>query len=288
MNEAIQHIRRQLTSLFPEQEINSLTSRIVCHVCHLQTVHVLSCKDKKLSENERHEIESIVERLLHNEPLQYILGETEFYGLPFAVDSSVLIPRPETEELVDWVVRDEKPLKSEGQPNSLIVDIGTGSGCIAVTLAKYLPEALIYGIDISADALSVAKKNAGLNQVEVQWIQGDILARIPPVIPGTPDIDIIISNPPYIVPSEKKDMEKNVLDYEPSIALFVPEQEPLLFYEAIADAGIQCMQQGGRLYFEINAAFGRETCEMLKNKGYQTIELRQDISGKDRMIKAVR
>jgi release factor glutamine methyltransferase len=244
----------------------------------------LSRKDIQLSENERQQIDRIIARLKKNEPLQYILGETEFYGLPIKVEPHVLIPRPETEELTEWTVENEKT-NTEDFKHLRILDIGTGSGCIAVAVAKHLSGATVFGLDISKEALEIAEINGRYNRVAIQWIREDILHDFSGNIPKA--LDIIISNPPYIRPSEKTGMGKNVLDYEPHQALFVPENRPLLFYERIAETGIRTLKPGGRLYFEINAAFGNDIRNMLEEKGYGSIQLKQDISGKDRMIKAI-
>lgn len=284
MNQTHRHIREALSDFFSEREIAHLANRLICYVCQLQSHQFLGCKDKQLSEKERQQIDQIIIRLQKNEPLQYILGETEFYGLPVKVRPKVLIPRPETEELVEWVINRHCGLDPQSLDNLRILDIGTGSGCIAIALAKHLPEATVFGMDISREALEIAEINRQNNHVAVQWIQGDILSESMEKIPEA--LDIIISNPPYITPSEKSDMQKNVLDYEPHAALFVPEDRPLLFYERIADVGIRRVKPGGHLYFEINALFGMEIQKMLEEKGYRNIQLKQDISGKERMINA--
>jgi release factor glutamine methyltransferase len=293
MKQACLHIRETLSGLFSEREIVSLTKQIICQVCQLQSHRFLSDKDKQLSENERQSVAKILRRLKKNEPIQYIIGETEFYGLSFNVNASVLIPRPETEELVEWVVTSEKlsmkqiactEAKSAYPDKFRILDIGTGSGCIAIALAKQFLDAQVFGLDISNKALAIAGMNAKKNDVVVQWIQGNILNMPDVEIPAS--LDIIISNPPYIVPSEQSGMQESVLAYEPHLALFVPEIRPLLFYEQIADIGRLKLKYGAHLYFEINAAWSAAVQEMLFQKGYENVLLKQDISGKDRMIKA--
>lgn len=280
MKQTAGFIRERLSAIYSEQEIGQLTKRILCHVMQVQTYELLTCKDKELSGKIREEVAEIVRRLSLHEPVQYVLGETEFYGLPFELSPGVLIPRPETEELVEWVLDYAK-----ARPVKTVLDIGTGSGCIAVSLAKYLSEAEVYGLDVSPDALRIADGNAKKNSVRINWIQTDIL--LPEATLPSP-VDIVVSNPPYVTVVEKKAMEKNVLDYEPSLALFVPDDQPLLFYEQIADVSREILLPGGCLFFEINAAFGRETVEMLRTKQYRNVELRRDMSGKDRMIKAER
>ena len=283
MKREIEFIRQQLTPLFPERETEQLSNLIFCHVCHLQTYQLLTCKDKELSETERRLVRDMVSRLKKQEPIQYIIGETEFFGLPIKVTPHVLIPRPETEELVEWILADHQ----QQQHNLKMIDIGTGSGCIPIALAKHTTNASISGVDISAEALAVAAENAKQNQVAVHWIQADVLDS-DSALNTLPQQDIVVSNPPYVTPQEKAVMDRNVLDYEPHSALFVPEQRPLIFYECIADRGLSLLKHHGLLYFEINALFGKETCEMLQQKGYRQIELKQDIAGKDRMIKAIR
>jgi release factor glutamine methyltransferase len=185
--------------------------------------------------------------------------------------------------MTEWAIGREKQRSTAALR---IADIGTGSGCIAVALAKRLPGAAVYGVDVSEEALEVARINGRNNRVDVQWIRCDILDESTDKIPAL--LDVIISNPPYVTVSEKKDMQANVLDYEPHVALFVPDDRPLLFYDRIADIGIRCLTPGGRLYFEINAAFGPAIRKMLAEKGYRDIRLKQDISGHDRMISAIR
>ncbi len=223
-------------------------------------------------------IREVVERLKMKEPVQYVLGRTEFFGLMFKVSPDVLIPRPETEELVEWVLS-ETP-KGEFK----LLDIGTGSGCIAVTLAKMLPKSEVYACDVSGEAIEVAMHNASENGVEVHFFTQDIFAPA-----SLSDIyDIVISNPPYVLESEKLMMDERVLDFEPAEALFVPDESPLIFYERIADLSFQILNEQGRLYFEINRSKGDEVLDMLIEKGYCDVEIRSDISGNPRMIRAVK
>ncbi len=278
MQTIIQYIEHELTSFYPDSEIKSFSRLIVNHVCKIKPYEFFLYKDIKIPENERKEIIAIVDSLKKQKPLQYILGETEFFGLTFFVDERVLIPRPETEELVELI------LKNHQKPEKLnILDIGTGSGCIAIALSKYLPDSDIYAIDISEEALIVAKKNAEQNKVKVNFSPSDILCHLPDYLSDI-RFDIIVSNPPYITPSEQEKMSDNVLKYEPHTALFVPQNDPLLFYKRIADVGNNLLNQGGKLYFEVNSSFGKETLNMLKEKGYDEVLLLQDISGNDRMI----
>lgn len=233
--------------------------------------------DKSLAESERVVFEKALEKLKSNVPIQYIIGNAHFYGLVFEVNPGVLIPRPETEELVDWIVRD-----FEFKASPKILDIGTGSGCIAISVAKNLPDASVSAIDISDQALETARFNAERNRVEVEFIHNDILTA--------DDLgrkyDVIVSNPPYVRHLEKAGMKPNVLDHEPHLALFVANDDALIFYSKIADLALQNLNPHGNLYFEINQYLGRETVSMLEQKGFSQIELRQDLSGNDRMIKA--
>ena len=220
----------------------------------------------------------ILSRLKNGEPYQYVLGEAEFYGRRFKVTGDVLIPRPETEELVEWVVSDA------GDKRSRYLDIGTGSGCIAVTLAKEIANARVDAWDISEKALEVAAENAHHNKAQVNFSQVDILR--PLTVSGR--YDVIVSNPPYVTEAEQKDMSRNVLDFEPHVALFVPDNRPLLFYERIADLAKELLHDGGRLYFEINRDMAEAVATLLYNEGLQAVEVRNDLSGNPRMIRALK
>ena len=234
------------------------------------------------------ELEQIALRLEQQEPIQYILGHADFCGRSFLVNEHVLIPRPETEELCNWK---PLPLPSPKGEGAKILDIGTGSGCIAITLAAMYPEAQVIGWDISEDALEVAKINAIRNNVNVSFEQVDVL-NLPSPLPfggGRGEaLSLIVSNPPYICNKERAAMEPNVLEYEPHTALFVPDDDPLLFYRAIAQFGQTALKQGGWLYFEINPLYAREMCDMLRLMSYHDIELKADQYGKQRMIRAQR
>ena len=249
-------------------------------VCFPDKPSVLRHKDKELSLNENLRIQEIIEELKNYRPIQYILGETEFYGLKFKVDENVLIPRPETEELVEWIIKEEKP-----RVGYQLLDIGAGSGCIAVTLAKHFPEAEVFALDISDKALDIAGQNAINNQTEVYFFQHNILTDDPLAFPfSTLTFDCIVSNPPYITAKEKASMARNVLDYEPHQALFVPHENPLLFYERIADFALKRLKKAGSLYLETSSLHGQSVAATLKNRKFRTIELLKDISGNDRII----
>jgi len=214
------------------------------------------------------------------EPIQYILEECEFYGLPFYVNSSVLIPRPETEELVEWIISDHS------NRNGNLLDIGSGSGCIAVSIANFLKSFSVSAVDVSGSALAVARRNAERNNCQVQFMQADILKPENNCFDGA--FDVIVSNPPYVREKEKQQMSQNVLGYEPHLALFVPDEDPLLFYKAIALFGKRRLKTEGKLYLEINEGLGKESVTLLACLGYRDIILRKDIFGRDRMIRAMK
>ncbi len=280
MQSVLSYIQAQLSSVYGKSELKSVMQRVLESVFGLKPYEILLCKDKKISPDERKRIEDIVSRLKKNEPVQYVLGETEFYGMVFKVNNKVLIPRPETEELVDWIIQD----RYLGLARN-VLDIGTGSGCIAVSLSKHLLQDRVYAIDISGEALQVARQNALLNDADVRFILQDVFMPFnPDIFPGK--WDVIVSNPPYITYSEQRVMSPNVLDYEPSVALFVPDENPLLFYEKIAGLGLELLSETGALYVETSALWGQQTAGMFREKGYEEVVLKKDLSGNDRMIKA--
>jgi len=234
---------------------------------------------------------NIIERLNNNEPIQYILGETEFYGRRFLVNDSVLIPRPETEELVKYIIDKQKNQFSVKRKQLSILDIGTGSGCIAISLAKELPNFIVSAYDISKNALETAKKNAELNKADVNFEKVDILK--PPFIhslfqyPLRHSFNIIVSNPPYVTKQEIYRMQKNVLDFEPHLALFVEDSEPLIFYEAIANFAFNNLTDNGLVAVEINEALGEETANVFRRKGFSEVEIIKDMHQKDRFVSAI-
>ena len=274
----VEYIRTQLSKIFTLGEIRVFTTLILKEVSNLSFSDIIACKFKDLSDNEKQNIISIVKRLLNNEPIQYILGKTEFYGLEFKVSPAVLIPRPETEELIEWILLETKKI------NPHILDIGTGSGCIAIALAKKMQYATVDAWDISESALEIARQNAITNNVSVEFSNVDVLKSLS----VRKYFDIIVSNPPYIKESEKEKMEKNVLDYEPHEALFVANNDALIFYNRITDIAKENLNENGVLYFEINRANGVEIVQMLKRKGLMNNELKKDISGNNRMIRAMK
>ena len=271
-------ISHSLSPIYSKEEIESITKLIFENVLGLTRLQVYLNQHETISATNLAQIKEIISRLSHFEPIQYILGETDFYGLKFIVNQAVLIPRPETEELVEWIVNDYKNLGPK------ILDIGTGSGCIPVSLLKNLPNASVEAWDISNEALEVAKMNASLNQVDIGFLYADVLNSVFPE--HQKSYDIIVSNPPYVTQSEQSQMLKNVTDYEPRLALFVPDSDPLVFYRLIADFALMRLKPDGNLYFEINERFGNEVVELLKSKGFSNVVLKKDINGKDRMVKA--
>lgn len=273
-----------LSSVYDKQEALSINWLCISFICKVERIQYLNLKDKDIPLNQHEQLFAILNELKTGKPIQYILGETEFYGLSFKVNPAVLIPRPETEELVDWLLSDQK--KADNSSEDLkIIDIGTGSACIPICIKKEMPFADVYGLDISLEALKTAQENAINNQTELTLIQDSILNPINEKLINT-KYSIIISNPPYVMSTEKSEMMSNVLDYEPHLALFVPDNDPLIFYRAIADYALQHLKNEGFLYLEINEHLGNETLELLKERGFINFELRQDLRGKDRMIRA--
>ncbi len=267
----------KLSDNYDKREIDNLFAWL-CYDRFKLNRNEIKSEGVRLSESELLDFRSVVKRLQANEPLQYVLGKTEFYNCEILVNQHVLIPRPETEELVDII------LKSIDQ-RIRILDIGTGSGCIPIALKKAKQHCDLHGLDISHPALELAQKSALLNQVEVLFSQADILVDD---LKDLPQFDLIISNPPYVLESDKSDMNKNVLDFEPHLALFVPNDDPLLFYKRIAVIALTKLTANGMLFFEIHERFGKETIRILSDLGYVSCEIIKDMQGKDRMVKAAR
>jgi release factor glutamine methyltransferase len=274
-----------LTSLYGEDEAESFFYLILEEKQKLKRIDLALQPDLVFSEEEINVWNTLLEQLKLEIPIQYLLGKTSFYGLDFEVNSNVLIPRPETEELVDWIIRSQKSkvasqnFEDQNQKIS-ILDIGTGSGCIAISLAKNIPNAQVFALDVSESALATAKKNAILNEVNITFLHQSILE--------TEDLeqefDIIVSNPPYVRNLEKEEIKKNVLDNEPHLALFVADNDALIFYKKIAQLAQINLSTSGELYFEINQYLGKEMVELLENLGFRNIELKKDIYDNDRMI----
>lgn len=276
MQDTITYIKEELNAYYPESEISGFIRIIIEHITKKSYPQTL-LERPQITDGQKETVSLIVERLKTYEPIQYILEDTEFFGLPFYVNKNVLIPRPETEELVELI------LSENSETGLIILDIGTGSGAIAIALAKHLKNARVNAWDISHKALDIAVLNSKKNTVDISFKLVDVLKDYP----QSEKFDIIVSNPPYVMESEKAVMEENVLAFEPHLALFVPDNKALLFYERIADVALEILNKNGKLYFEINQAKGDETVKMLQDKGFSDVELFQDLSKKDRMIRAV-
>lgn len=280
MESTIRLIRGSLKENYPQEEIESFIFLIFNHLFGYSKIDIHLNRNRILKQEEVDFVQNCINRLLQNEPIQYIIGETEFYGLPFKCNQNALIPRGETEELVHLILNDYQSGKLT------LIDLGTGTGCIPISIKNERKNAEIHAADISKNALNLAKENAIRNNCEIQFHLFDILKNKWPLNKNY--FDIIVSNPPYIRNLEKSKMEKNVLDYEPHLALFVEDTDPLLFYRAIAKTGYSFLKAGGNLYFEINEAFGQETAILLKELNYRSIEVIKDLHGKDRIIKAIK
>ena len=273
------NIKQVLNECYSDSEASALARMLLVEVLDFTTLELFGGKDKEVSEKDLDVLAEMLERLKNYEPIQYVIGRESFCGMTFEVNPHVLIPRPETQELVDWIVGDYNAATS-----CRLLDIGTGSGCIAVSLAKKIPQAEVQAWDISEGALEVARQNANMNGVSVDFRLQDVLK----VEVSSPSFEVIVSNPPYITEQEKDEMEANVLEWEPHTALFVPDADPLLFYRKIAQLGVNLLMPRGALYFEINRAYGSETVAMLRDLGYQQIDLKKDMFGNERMIKAIK
>ena len=281
ISEIQKHFRDALSPIYGEREARSITKLVLETELELSSVHLTFERFRLLTQPQQQRLQLILERLLKHEPVQHILGEADFYGLKFKVNKNVLIPRPETEELVEWAI---SLIKITGGEGLHILDIGAGTGCIPIALAKTLKLANIEACDVSEEALQLAAENNVLNATNVRFFKLDILIE-----PLTEDsYDLIISNPPYIAQSEREDLAPHVINFEPHLALFAPTEDALIFYKSIAKKASSALKNGGILLFEINEAKGPEVVELLTGFGYREIELRKDLSGKDRMIKGVK
>lgn len=274
MKQTIKDIRDDLSGLYPKEEIDSFIFLIFNYLYGFKKIDLLISSDFDISIADRAKISDWVDRLKKYVPIQHVLGVTEFYGLKFRVTEDVLIPRQETEELVDLIVKRYRNFAVK------ILDIGSGSGCIPIALKKNLPMADVWSCDISPEALAIARENAELNSVDVSFSLFDILSfdDFPAI-----GFDIIVSNPPYVTESEKALMHSNVLDYEPHLALFVTDQEPLLFYNNIVKRSKKLLTNDGAIFFEINEAYGLEVKSLLVDNGFDA-EIVKDINGKDRIV----
>jgi release factor glutamine methyltransferase len=267
-----EYIIHSLENLYGKEESLAIANSLLSHILSASVLQSFdNIAPSNIAQNDLLKIEAVVKRLVKSEPLQYVLEEAWFYDVPFYVNKYVLIPRSETEELVDYVLKSDL----------FILDIGTGSGCIPVTLKNNLPYARVYGLDVSEEALKVANKNAQKLNIDVTFIQADILND---ELAALPDFDIIISNPPYITETEKNEMHSNVIAHEPHLALFVSDGNPLQFYEAIVKVAGKNLKKGGYLYFEINSAFGSEVKKTMEKNGFSKVAITKDMQGKDRIV----
>lgn len=273
------YFNNALLGYYPDTEIESFFNLLSEHILRMKRIDISQNLYAVVSGKKYDKFQKAINRLKKYEPIQYILGDTEFYGLMFKVNHSVLIPRPETEELVAWIIDDFKNKKDIS-----ILDIGTGSGCIAISLAKNLPNTKVYALDVSTEALKIAKQNADSNDVEIEFIEADILDWDF----GEMQFDVIVSNPPYVRELEKESMSANVIDHEPHLALFVKDDDALLFYRNITKSDTELLKPKGTLYFEINESLGAETKQLLLDSNFLDVTLKQDVFGKNRMVKGVK
>lgn len=298
----------ELEKLYGSDEANALIMILLEHYFNIDKIKIALEPDLRLSESELLTLHFAVKELLKNKPVQYIIGETEFCGMRFFVNENVLIPRPETEELVNQLIScsvnqlavnphpsfrpdiERREMGAEKSPaNISILDIGTGSGCIAISLAKLLKDSDVTAVDISEKALEVARKNAKTNEVNVHFVHDDILnPHVKTYGRASQQFDIIVSNPPYVCESEKSDMRANVLDYEPSTALFVSDNDPLVFYRKILEFAQKTLKPNGAVWFEINEKFGKEIKNLCLEKGFKNVEIIRDFRGKERIVRAQR
>ncbi len=287
IRQSLQSLQQTIGKIYDSQEAKAISQIVMEFLLQMNCLKLQINHDQALTAPQVQSLEEITHRLLQKEPVQYILEEVDFYGLKLKVNPAVLIPRQETEELVEWIVQAASPSMFSSVFQSQtprILDIGTGSGCIPLALKKELPAAFVEGVDISETALEVARANAERLQLSIQWQQFDVLNRT--IWSLLPKFHFIVSNPPYICEHEKNLLDENVVKYEPAIALFVRDTEPLLFYKTIADLAKLKLEEKGTLFFEVSTHFGEACRDMLLNKGFSQVELRKDMNGNWRMIQA--
>ena len=294
MNEAENWIRQQLILMYDEREATSIASMVMENVTGLTRIDRLTKKDEPLVVQQLHHLTEVVQRLGQHEPIQYVLGECFFHGLKLYVNNHVLIPRPETEELVEWIINDVKTSgknvfqRKEGEADETtqlkLLDVGTGSGCIALALKKAMPKAEVWGCDVSDEALNVARRNGAQLDIRVDFQGINFLDELQQR--SLPTVDIIVSNPPYVPEKDKATIRPNVLAHEPHTALFVPDDDALIFYKTLALFGHKRLYENGCIYIEISENAAKETVRIFKEAGYNNVEIKKDMQGKDRMIKA--
>ncbi|NNL15755.1 MAG: peptide chain release factor N(5)-glutamine methyltransferase [Flavobacteriaceae bacterium] len=283
LNDLKNIFHEELDGLYGQEEVNNFFFILIEEFYKIHRIELALQPETSITKKEQEPIFKALDELKKEKPIQYILGKTEFFGLPFKVNSEVLIPRPETEELVALIL--DTVTSSAVKKSLKILDIGTGSGCIAISLAKNLPISKVYAIDVSTEALKVARENARLNNVEVVFIEVDILSISNTALDES-KFDVIVSNPPYVRQQEKQEIKNNVLKNEPHLALFVRDDDSLQFYKAIVQFGLKNLTKKGLLFFEINEYLGAEMVKLLRESNFNIVELRKDMFGKDRMIKA--
>jgi len=269
----VSYLEAGLSPLYPPEEVNSMVAILFAHFNKWNRMELRARQDHQLSESELLNYHQALKQLKQSKPLQYVLGETEFFALPFKLNNHVLIPRQETEELVDLIIK-------EGKENESLIDIGCGSGCISISYKKRNPKSKVLVVDVVPEALQLTMDNAKLNEVELNSKEMDILNWYDLDI----QFDVVVSNPPYVTLGEKATMNKNVLNFEPHVALFVQDSNPVVFYDAIADFALKHLKDNGRIYFEINERFGREVASCLEVRNFKDIRIIKDINGKDRIV----
>jgi release factor glutamine methyltransferase len=292
--EAEQYLKEQLKEIYDEQEAANIGSIAIEYITGFSKTERISKKQDQLSASQLDQLHNDLQRLKTGEPIQYIMNKSWFYGMELYVDKNVLIPRPETEELVQWIVDDIKkinkdffvrrPMEADDTTQLKILDVGTGSGCIALALKKTIRKAEVWGCDVSEEALNVARRNGSILDIRVDFQGVNFLDEAQQKL--LPTVDIVVSNPPYVPLKDKEEMHSNVVDHEPHTALFVSDNDPLIFYKALAEFGKRRLYENGSIYMEIHETLGQDVIDLFKENGYTTIELKKDMQGKDRMIKA--
>jgi release factor glutamine methyltransferase len=281
ISEARKNILQAIRNIYDESEALNIAAMLMEYITNQSRMELTINKNFLLSDTQLKNLNESVARLQQHEPIQYIMHECWFANMKFYVDQNVLIPRPETEELADWIVKELK-----NKPAVRILDVGTGSGCIAIALKKNLPDSEIWGCDVSEEALNIARMNADTLNATIDFVTVNFLDETQQK--QLPAVDVIVSNPPYVTQAEKKEMRQNVTNYEPAAALFVPDNDPLIFYKTIARFGKEKLNNDGKIFVEINENLGEQVKNLFITKGYQSAELKKDMQGKNRMIKITR
>jgi release factor glutamine methyltransferase len=292
--EAEQYLKEQLKEIYEQQESANIASLVIEHITSFSKTERISKKQEQLSEAQSNQLQKYLQRLKSGEPIQYIINKAWFYGMELYVDKNVLIPRPETEELVQWIINDikasgkdvfvRKPMEADETTQLKILDVGTGSGCIALALKRTMAKAEVWGCDVSEEALNVARRNGSTLDIRVDFQGLNFLDEAQQKL--LPTVDIIVSNPPYVPLKDKEEMHANVVDHEPHLALFVSNNDPLIFYKALAEFGKKRLYKTGSIYMEIHESLGKDVADLFSEKGYSSVELKNDMQGKNRMVRA--